>query len=265
MKHNNIIIPAQIRAGRALLGWSQEHLAKEAEVGLSTVRDAESARRAAETAAVASIRSALWNGGVVFTGGLPGEGPGVRLVADQPNIIRRPSTMQWEGLPFAVEYQGKIVTVFVADTVLEDLTEQPGSMTEAACLKSFERHHGKILDAVALAFTDPENFDQFGRLHIRPKDMDSLKIGQWHRVTIESGEDIRETSARSLMNKFSAIFMECGVPPDIDVYHNRTVDGEHVYYFSPKASDVGKDLLASFGAIAGAPPGDFASMRKIKL
>ena len=96
MKHNNIIIPAQIRAGRALLGWSQEHLAKEAEVGLSTVRDAESARRAAETAAVASIRSALWNGGVVFTGGLPGEGPGVRLVADQPNIIRRPSTMQWE-------------------------------------------------------------------------------------------------------------------------------------------------------------------------
>src|ERR1039458_3172635 len=98
----DMIIPAQIRAGRALLGWSQEHLAREAEVGLSTVRDAESGRRAADTGAMACIRRALWNGGVVFSGGHPGEGPGVRLVADQPNIIRRPSTMQWEGLPFTV-------------------------------------------------------------------------------------------------------------------------------------------------------------------
>src|SRR5208283_2560498 len=101
-----IIIPAQIRAARALLGWSQEQLTKEAEVGLSTVRDTESERRAADTGAVASIRRALWNGGVVFTAGREGEGPGVRLVANRPNIIRRPTTMQkWEGMPFTIEWQ----------------------------------------------------------------------------------------------------------------------------------------------------------------
>jgi hypothetical protein len=264
MKHD-IIIPAQIRAGRALLGWSQEHLAREAEVSLSVLRDAESGRRAADTAVAASIRRALWNGGVVFTAGRPGEGPGVRLVADRPNVILRPSTMQWEGLPFAVECQGKIVTVFVVDTVLEDLDGQPGSMTEAACLKTFERHRGKILDAVAMAFAEPENFDQFGRLYIRPKDIESLKVGQWHRVTIQNEEDIREKSARALMNKFSAIFEECGVPPGIDVYHSRSSNGDHVYYFSPKASDMGKDLLSSFGAIACAPPADPASKKKVKL
>jgi transcriptional regulator with XRE-family HTH domain len=43
---DDVIIPAQIRGGRALLGWSQEQLAAEANVALSTVRDTENGRRA---------------------------------------------------------------------------------------------------------------------------------------------------------------------------------------------------------------------------
>ena len=34
----SLVVPAQIRAGRALLDWSQEQLATAAEVGLSTIR-----------------------------------------------------------------------------------------------------------------------------------------------------------------------------------------------------------------------------------
>jgi transcriptional regulator with XRE-family HTH domain len=54
--NNDLVTPAQIRAGRALLEWSQEKLAREARVGISTVRDIESEKRAADTNAVTSIR-----------------------------------------------------------------------------------------------------------------------------------------------------------------------------------------------------------------
>jgi transcriptional regulator with XRE-family HTH domain len=63
---NDLITPAQIRAGRALLGWSQEQLATAAEVTLSTVRDIESETRLADTGAAAAIRRALRNEGVVW-------------------------------------------------------------------------------------------------------------------------------------------------------------------------------------------------------
>src|SRR5579862_5032644 len=143
-----VVVPAQIRAGRALLGWSQEQLAQEAEVGLSTVRDTESERRAADTQAVASIRRALWNGGVVFVSGRQGEGPGVRLVADRPNVIRRPTTIQrWEGMPFGIEWQGRVITVFVAFEVMDDLGGHRGRTPDEAYLQTFERHRGQILDA----------------------------------------------------------------------------------------------------------------------
>ena len=95
--NNGVIIPAQIQAACALLGWSQEQLANEAEIGSGTVRDIESEKRGADSGAVESTHRALWNGGVVFVAGRQDEGPGVRLVANRPNIIRRSTTMQkWE-------------------------------------------------------------------------------------------------------------------------------------------------------------------------
>ena len=39
------ISPAQIRAARALLGWTQRQLARSARVGLSTIKDAEIGKR----------------------------------------------------------------------------------------------------------------------------------------------------------------------------------------------------------------------------
>jgi Protein of unknown function (DUF1488) len=262
----DVIVPAQVRAGRALLGWSQEQLAQEAEIGLSSVRDTESERRAADTGAVASIRRALWNGGVVFTAGRQGEGPGVRLVANRPNIIRRPTTVQtFEGMPFAVEWQGKVVTVFVAITVLDDLDGHRGHPTEGEYFKTFERHRGEILDAVAIAITDPDNFDQFGRLYLRQKDLDALKVGQWHQVVIDGGEDVRDTSAREFMRKFASIFISAGIPSTVEVFRDLRSVESHVYYFSPGASYMANDLLASFNATPCAALPDFAALRKVRL
>jgi len=73
------ISAAQLRAARALLGWSQADLA--ARVGLSsmTIKRAEgSGKPPASPAALAAIRAALEAAGVLFIG-QNGGGPGVRL------------------------------------------------------------------------------------------------------------------------------------------------------------------------------------------
>ncbi|MBL8624652.1 MAG: helix-turn-helix domain-containing protein [Myxococcales bacterium] len=56
----------QIRAGRALLGWSQKELADAARVGTSTVADFERGKRAPIPATIQALRRALENAGVHF-------------------------------------------------------------------------------------------------------------------------------------------------------------------------------------------------------
>lgn len=264
--NNDVVTPAQIRAGRALLAWSQEQLAKEAEVGLGTVRDIESERRAADTAAVKSIRRALWNQGVVFVAGDAHGGPGVRLVGNWPNIIRRPTTMQtFEGMAFSIEWQGKVITVLVSREVLDDLDGHSRSMPDEVYLKTFERHRGRILDAITVAIDDPDNFDRYGRLYIRSKDIEAVDAGRWYEVVIDSGEDIRDIEAKALINKFSAGFIAAGVPKNVEVFHGRSAIDGHIYYFSPKAASIAKDLLTSFGATACTKAPTLTDLRKVKL
>lgn len=165
------VIPAQIRAGRAFLDWSQEELAKAAEVGLSSVRDTESQKRSADSVVANAIRQALENAGIIFVHGDENGGPGVRLAANRPNVIRRPTVVtKWDGVPFDIEWQGKPVTVFVSNEVLEDL-ERLTNPSDEQLLRSFDRHSGRILDAVVRAIAEPGNLDERGRLRIRSKDL----------------------------------------------------------------------------------------------
>jgi transcriptional regulator with XRE-family HTH domain len=73
-----MMTPAQSRAARGLIEWSQSELASRANLGLSTIRDFEKGRRIPTTNNLAAIRRALESAGIVF---IPqnGEGPGVRL------------------------------------------------------------------------------------------------------------------------------------------------------------------------------------------
>jgi DNA-binding transcriptional regulator YiaG len=56
--------PEQCRAARGWLGWTQQELARRAEVGLSTVRDFESGDRRPMANNMAAIRRAIEAGGV---------------------------------------------------------------------------------------------------------------------------------------------------------------------------------------------------------
>lgn len=164
---NTIVIPAQIRAGRALLDWSQDELAKAADVAITSVRDLEREKRAADSGTAATVRRALENAGIEFLFGTVDGGPGVRLIASRPNLVRRPTTMtMWDGLPFTIEWQGKEVTVFLAREAIADLGQHTGTEEAAVYLKTFDKFRGSILDGVRLALADPKNFDRHGNLHV---------------------------------------------------------------------------------------------------
>ena len=70
----------QIRAARALIGWSAQDLANASSVGVATIRRAELKDRETGMTApnIAAIRAALEAAGVLFIDE-NGEGPGVRL------------------------------------------------------------------------------------------------------------------------------------------------------------------------------------------
>jgi transcriptional regulator with XRE-family HTH domain len=71
--------PEQLRAARALKGWSQPEVATAAKVSTMTVKRAEgSGKPPASADAVARIRAALEAAGVEFIAE-NGSGPGVRL------------------------------------------------------------------------------------------------------------------------------------------------------------------------------------------
>ena len=72
--------PEQIRAARALFGWSQEKLADASGVSLATVKriEAEGVTRSS-VGTVSAIKEALERAGVVFIAADASGGAGVRL------------------------------------------------------------------------------------------------------------------------------------------------------------------------------------------
>ncbi len=73
-----MITPAQCRAARALIDWSQQELADAARVGVVTVRQFEGGGTQPRNATLDVIRRAFEEAGVFFVDE-NGEGAGVRL------------------------------------------------------------------------------------------------------------------------------------------------------------------------------------------
>jgi transcriptional regulator with XRE-family HTH domain len=71
-----MISPAQCRAARALIGWSQEQLASVSKVAKATIANFELGKREPYPRTFDDIQAALEAAGVEFTNG---ERPGVRL------------------------------------------------------------------------------------------------------------------------------------------------------------------------------------------
>jgi transcriptional regulator with XRE-family HTH domain len=88
--------PAQCRASRALLDWSQVQLSEASGVGIVTVRQFEAGNGFPRNATVEMLMNTLERAGVEFLAG-HGGGPGVRL--------REPANSQLEFLSFLKLYE----------------------------------------------------------------------------------------------------------------------------------------------------------------
>jgi transcriptional regulator with XRE-family HTH domain len=76
-----MITSRQVRAARALLGWTQELLADEALVALTALKRLESDRLSVRDATREAVRKALEAAGIVFLSS--GRGEGVMLVREE--------------------------------------------------------------------------------------------------------------------------------------------------------------------------------------
>jgi transcriptional regulator with XRE-family HTH domain len=74
-----MITPEQCRAGRGLLGWSQQELADAAGVGVVTVHQLEAGKSEPRRATLLVVRRAFEKAGVEFIDE-NGGGPGARLL-----------------------------------------------------------------------------------------------------------------------------------------------------------------------------------------
>jgi transcriptional regulator with XRE-family HTH domain len=73
-----MISPAQCRAARGLIDWSQQRLAETAKVANSTIRNFENGHSSPMNATLDVLQRALEAAGVIFVEE-NGDGPGVRL------------------------------------------------------------------------------------------------------------------------------------------------------------------------------------------
>jgi transcriptional regulator with XRE-family HTH domain len=149
--------PAEIRAARGLLGWSQEQLAQSANVGRSTVKDAEAGNRSPIASNVDAIRRALEAAGIKFIAGNDDDGPAVRLTGQAylPQVIRKPTkTAPGDYLPFRVIWRNKKVIVFLSTDILKALDHTDHGTDHDAFIDSFDRHQRAILKKVATAIDE---------------------------------------------------------------------------------------------------------------
>lgn len=74
----SVLLPEQCRAARAMLGWSRDRLANEAEVAVGTVIDFERGARQPYKRTLSDLRRAFEGSGIVFLDANE-DGPGIRL------------------------------------------------------------------------------------------------------------------------------------------------------------------------------------------
>jgi transcriptional regulator with XRE-family HTH domain len=79
--HSQVVVltPAQLRAARALIGWSREDLAERSGVGANTTKDFEINGSDPKLGTVQKWKRTLEREGVIFLDETEAEGPGLRL------------------------------------------------------------------------------------------------------------------------------------------------------------------------------------------
>ncbi len=169
------ILPSQVRSARALIDWSQERLAHESGVSISTIRDFESGRRdPARENLQAIVRTLAAIGAVRFLSEDENLGPGVRLTKDSAKMIKGPTHVSFDSdnLPFKVRWNETEIFVFLPALVLDDLS-RTSCENDQQYLGQFKKWQAEILRRTTLAIYGGR-VDDKNRLQLRTRDFEDL-------------------------------------------------------------------------------------------
>ena len=117
------ISPAQCRAGRGLLDWTQDTLAKNAHISRTTVADFERNIRMPTKNNLISISFALEAKGVAFIAEEDDQGAGVRFRDLKLEYTKTLRPEESGGLVWRVRYAGEDFSVIIPAEVIEDIDE----------------------------------------------------------------------------------------------------------------------------------------------
>lgn len=147
--------PSQCRAGRALLGWSQEQLEAKSGVSKKTIADFEREANIPYDRTLKDIALALEAAGVQL---IPenGGGAGVRLKVAVPQLTRKRVSRFDRMASLAISYRGREYQVRLTTDILDDM-DRTNHPTDAAFEKSMDSHMNLILLAAAAAIDDDTN------------------------------------------------------------------------------------------------------------
>src|ERR1700737_2290619 len=133
-----MITPSQCRAGRALLGWSQEELETASRVSKKTIADFERDQRNQQARTIDAIEAALNSAGIIF---IPqnGGGEGVRK-GSMPRLFRRDVVEHREWAAFAFDYKQQRYAGFVSYQALAGI-----ALSGIEPIAAFDRDVARIL------------------------------------------------------------------------------------------------------------------------
>jgi transcriptional regulator with XRE-family HTH domain len=140
------ISASQCRAARALLDWSQDQLAENAQVARATIADFERNTRSPMRQNLISMISAFEAAGIAFVPDSDdGDGAGVRHRKIELEYNR---TLRSDGydLVLSVRYKGQPYSVIIGRAIIDDIEHLRGS-SESERLTATQKHLPKILRA----------------------------------------------------------------------------------------------------------------------
>jgi transcriptional regulator with XRE-family HTH domain len=164
-----LITPSQCRAGRALLGWSQEELETASRVSKKTIADFERDQRNQQARTIDAIEAALNSAGIIF---IPqnGGGEGVRKRGSMPRLFRRDDVKHREWVAFAFDYKQQRYTGFVSYQALAGI-----ALSGIEPIAAFDRDVARILMR-ATEKVDEADFDPEGRVLLNRGDLPPIEF-----------------------------------------------------------------------------------------
>ncbi len=179
----------------------------------------------------------------------------IRFIIEHEASITRPS---WRGWSLCLQWGS--------------LTDQEGRVAEEGYRNIWRDENNRLFTGRAQARIPSKAIsDELWSIAEREGWAHFLGDGadQWQRVTISNSDSlVLAATAAALMRNFSRALAEAGCPEGTEIFSNyvpgQDTAPDRIYFFSPKAADIAKDVLREFSPEPCQQP-DVGALRKVSV